>query len=251
MDHVEIDTGPSAADRIHEQLAIFFRWYAHRDDEFVSPLVRTLKRHRNGDGARPMTDDELRRFWLACQRADIAGAAGRFCLLTATRRTEATAAMWHELGEAGLWTIPSARYKTKKDHVVPLSEQAVAVLVDLERASPYLFGKTENAPDPWTLWRMVIDAGGPDAEGLSWHSLRKTARTLMSRAGVRSEHAERALGHVQGAVERAYDKHSYLPEKLAAFEALAAEIDRVVEGLQASNVVPLRRSAGREGPVGT
>ena len=140
-----------------------------------------------------------------------------------------------------MWTIPSARYKTKKDHVVPLSEAAQAVVRGLDQVSPYLFGKTETVPDPWTLWGMIIDAGAPDAEGLSWHSLRKTARTLMSRAGVRSDHAERALGHVQGAVERAYDKHSYLPEKRAAFEALAAEIDRVVESRQASNVIRLAR----------
>ena len=74
-----------------------------------------------------------------------------------------------------------------------------------------------------------MHVGGPSGDGLSWHSLRKTARTLMSRAGVRSDHAERALGHVQGAVERAYDKHEYLVEKRAAFEALAREIERVID----------------------
>ena len=243
MDRVGQDAGSSVADRIHEQLAIFFRWYAERDDDFTSPLVRTMKRHRAGSGARPMTDDELRQFWLACRDSGVAGAAGRLCLLTATRRNETTAAVWPEIAEDGVWTIPSARYKTKKDHVVPLSEAAQAVVAELTQMSPCLFSTTETVPDPWTLWQAIIKAGGPSGPGLSWHSLRKTARTLMSRAGVRSEHSERALGHVQGAVERAYDKHSYLPEKWAAFEALAAEIDRVVKGRQASNVVPLARSA--------
>lgn len=42
MDRVESAAGPSVADRIHEQLAIFFRWYAQRDDDFISPLVRSL-----------------------------------------------------------------------------------------------------------------------------------------------------------------------------------------------------------------
>jgi len=243
MDRVEQSAGPSVADRIHEQLAIFFRWYAERDDEFTSPLVRTMKRHRTGNGARPMTDDELRQFWRACGDAGVAGAAGRLCLLTATRRNETTSAVWPEITDTGIWTIPSARYKTKRDHVVPLSEAAQAVVAELERASPYLFGRTESAPDPWTLWRTMIDAGAPKAEGLSWHSLRKTARTLMSRTGVRPDHAERVLGHVQGAVERAYDKHSYLREKRAALAALAAEIERIVEGRPASNVIPMARAS--------
>ena len=65
----------------------------------------------------------------------------------------------------------------------------------------------------------------------------------MSRAGVRSEHAECVLGHVQGAVERAYDKHDYLAEKRAALDTLAAEIVRVIEGRQTDNVIPLARSA--------
>ena len=80
-------------------------------------------------------------------------------------------------------------------------------------------------------------------EGLSWHSLRKTARTLMSRSGVRSEYAERALGHVQGAVERAYDKHEYLIEKRTALAALAMEVDRVVDEVEHATVVKLNFAA--------
>src|SRR5262249_5259535 len=43
MDQVERTAGPSVADRIYEQLALFFRWYAQRDDDFTSPLIRTTK----------------------------------------------------------------------------------------------------------------------------------------------------------------------------------------------------------------
>lgn len=228
MDRVEVEAGASVADRIHAQLALFFRWHAERDDEFISPLVPVRTRHRKGDGARPMTDEELRQFWHACGRAGLSGAAGRLCLLTATRRTETTAARWQEFSEDGVWTIASLRYKTRRKHVVPLSRHAESVVSTLERSSPYLFSLTRNAPDPWTIWRAIVDAGGPDTEAVSWHSLRKTARTLMSRAGVPADHAERALGHVQGVVERAYDKYEYIKEKHAAFEALAAEVDRIV-----------------------
>ncbi len=243
MDRVEAIAGPSVADRVHEQLSLFFKWYAGRDDDFTTPLVRTLKRHRRGAGARPYTDDELRQFWSSCDKAGLAGAAARLCLLTATRRNETTHARWTDLSGDGIWTIPSERYKTKLEHVIPLSAAAREVLSSVPRLSPYIFSATGCAPDNWTLWTAVVEAGGPSEKGLSWHSLRKTARTLMSRAGVRSDHAERALGHVQGAVERAYDKHSYLPEKRAAFESLAVEIARVLKDKPTGTVIAMRRAA--------
>ncbi len=237
LDRLESEAGTSVADRIHEQLAIFFRWVAERDDEFVSPLIQATKRHRRGPGARPLTDDEIRQFWEACGRSGPAGAAGRFCLLTAVRRTEATAATWDEFHEAGHWRIPASRYKTKKEHVLPMSQAAAALVDGLERRSRFLFGATGSPPDCWGLWKAIEQAGGPKGDGISWHSLRKTARTIMSRAGVRAEHAERVLGHVQGAIESAYDKHTYLPEKRGALECLAAEVARIVEGHHSPNVI--------------
>jgi integrase len=242
MDDVEKSAGSSAADDVYEQLSIFFEWYAARDEEFTSPLIKTMKRHQKGPGARAMTDDELRQFWAACERAGIAGKAGQFCLLTATRRNEAVGLRWAEMSGNGIWMIPMGRYKTGRDHAVPLSKAAQSILNGISKASPFVFGQGERTPAGWRFWQVITDEGGPNLSGLSWHSLRKTARTLMSRAGVRADHAERALGHVQGAVERAYDKHEYLDEKRAAFEALAAEIDRIVEGQHASNVVSLVRT---------
>ena len=53
------------------------------------------------------------------------------------------------------------------------------------------------------------------------HDLRRTSRTLMARAGVSREHAERVLGHVIGGVEGIYDQHRYDAEKTKALKALA------------------------------
>jgi hypothetical protein len=49
----------------------------------------------------------------------------------------------------------------------------------------------------------------------------------MSRAGVDKDHAERCLGHVIGGVRGIYDRHAYVEEKRAAFEALAREIGKI------------------------
>jgi hypothetical protein len=62
---------------------------------------------------------------------------------------------------------------------------------------------------------------------------------LLSRAGIGSDHAERCLGHVIGGVRGVYDRHEYLDEKRMAFEALAAQIDRIIN--PRDNVVGITR----------
>ena len=60
----------------------------------------------------------------------------------------------------------------------------------------------------------------------------------MARAGVRSDIAERTLGHVIAGVEGVYDRHGYLEEKGEALAALAALVERILQG-EAGNVVQL------------
>jgi integrase len=81
------------------------------------------------------------------------------------------------------------------------------------------------------------------ASGVSnWtlHDLRRTARSLMSRAGVPSEHAERCLGHVIGGVEGVYDRHKYIAEMAIAYEKLAVLISQIVD--PKPNIVAMVRS---------
>ena len=73
------------------------------------------------------------------------------------------------------------------------------------------------------------------------HDLRRTARTLMSRAGVPSDHAERVLGHALPQIRGVYDKYGYLPEKREALEKLAALLDSIINPPPA-NVVALRKA---------
>ena len=72
------------------------------------------------------------------------------------------------------------------------------------------------------------------------HDMRRTARSLMSRAKVPTDHAERALGHVIGGVRETYDRHEYLDEKRQAFDALAGLVALILDP-PAENVVRLNR----------
>jgi integrase len=123
---------------------------------------------------------------------------------------------WTEVAD-GVWTLPAARNKTGVDLVRPLSRAAREIIEALPKGGAFVF--TTNG----TL-----------------HDLRRTARSLMSRAGVPTDHAERCLGHVIGGVRGVYDRHEYHREKAEAYEALAGIIERIVSGTQA-DVVPIRR----------
>jgi integrase len=72
----------------------------------------------------------------------------------------------------------------------------------------------------WAYWKPEVD----------WtaHDLRRTARSLMSRAGVRPDIAERVLGHAMGGVEGIYDRHSYVMEKAQALTALAGLLANIL-----------------------
>ena len=71
------------------------------------------------------------------------------------------------------------------------------------------------------------------------HDLRRTARSLMSRAGVQSDIAERVLGHAQQGVKGVYDRHDYADEKAHALRKLAGLIELILRGT-ADNVVKMR-----------
>jgi integrase len=243
LDHIEDERGARMAD---EALAVVRRimdWHAKRDDEFCSPIVRGMARANKKERARTriLSDDELRAVWAAADAmSGTFGALVKFILFTATRRNEAAHLRRSELDGAD-WLIPAARYKGKHDHLIPLSAAAQAIVENVPKinGSDFVFTTTGKHPatDFATKKREFDKLCG--VTGWRLHDLRRTARSLMSRAGVNADHAERALGHVIGGVRGVYDRHEFYNEKKHAFEALAVQVDRIVD--PASNIAILRR----------
>jgi integrase len=224
---------PVRADRVLSAISGLLNWYADQSDDFVSPLARTKRYVKAKDIARDrvLSDDELRQLWTtATSHGGPYGAFLRFVLLTCTRRAEAGDIRRSELQGDDIWIIPGARYKTKLDTLIPLSRAAR----DITAAQPKLgdgdFVFTATGARGLTGF-AEYKARFDKASGLTnWrlHDLRRTARTLLSRAGISADIAERCLGHVIGGVRGTYDRHGFEQEKRQAFEALAAQIDRIV-----------------------
>lgn len=228
LDDIEDQRGAVMADQALRLLGRIFNWHAARSDEFRSPIVRGMARSKPEDRERDrvLSDDELRAIWKAAENlAPPWGQYLRFLLLTACRRSEASAMTWSELSN-GNWTIPAARYKTNTEVTLPLSKAAVKVLSEIPRIQGCEYVFTTNGRQPISafstlkLW-LDLACGVKD-----WriHDLRRTARSLLSRAGVNPDVAERCLGHRMGGIRGVYDRHRYLDEMRAAFEALSAQI---------------------------
>lgn len=244
LDKIEDENGTKMADLTLAYLRKIFNWHASRSDDFLSPVVRSMNRYnaKEHEGKRVLTDDELRRIWLATEAPEPFNLLVRFLLLTSARRNEARKAKWDEIVD-GNWLLPASRNKVKVDFTRPLSGAARRVLETAPRINGSDLIFTNDGVRPAALpHRTMRLKQATETNGWRLHDLRRTARTLLARAGVNSDIAERCLGHTIGGVRAVYDKHQYAAEMAGAYEALASLIGRIVN--PTDTVVAMRRKAG-------
>jgi integrase len=221
-------------------------------------MARTKSKERARE--RILSDDEIRLIWR--QLSGTFGAFVKVLLLTGQRRSEVATMRRSEIDKDGVWIIPPEKYKTKRAQVVPLSKMVREIIEERSNDHDYVFStRKETAFSAWGNAKKALDeaiAAARAAEAARerckldpmppWtlHDLRRTAKTLMVRVGVRPDISERVLGHAIAGVEGVYDRHSYLDEKREALERLAAIVERILSPALA-DVVPLdeRRQRGR------
>ncbi len=154
-----------------------------------------------------------------------AARALEFLILTAARTSEVIGAKWGEFNLAErLWTVPGERMKSGKEHRVPLSDAALAILGPPGEPDQYVFpgGKAGSPLSNMALLMTLRRMGHAD---LTAHGFRSTFRDWAAeRTAFPSEVAEMALAHVVGdKVEAAYrrgdlfDKRRQLADAWARF----------------------------------
>ena len=246
LEQIGDQCGPRMAGYAGSVLKIVFHWLERQSDDFRSPMIRGMTPSGSVARERVLNDRELQVFWrVASAWRHPFARMTQFILLTAARRNEAAEMVRSEL-DGDVWTIPGSRYKTKTAHSIPLSRSTRDVLAacPIIGTAGYLFTLGGRQPISCNTTKRRLDAlmRAELAELERWtiHDLRRTSRTLMSRAGVSADIAERCLGHAIPGVRGIYDRHRFEDEKRAAFEALAAQIERIVN--PQPNVVALDRS---------
>jgi integrase len=243
LDKIEDRNGARMADVCLATLRRILHWHETRTDDFRSPIIRGMGSRQNTvehRRTRVLDDSEICKLWATANGSPFS-ALIRFLLLTGARRNEAAQMRWAEVDANGIWVLPSARSKTKTEIVRPLSKAAQAVLAELPRIGDYPF--TSNAITPIASFSGPKAALDARSRVVGWrlHDLRRTARSLLSRAGVNSDVAEKCLGHSRGDIIERYDQHKYIDEMQRAFKALAVLVARIINPPEAGAVIPLRR----------
>ncbi len=190
--------------------------------------------------------------FMAALRAQGGGASAalQFIILTAARQQEALGATWAEIDlEAKLWTVPANRMKGGREHIVPLSDAAVAILASLYRedGNPYVFvGAKAGANLSNHLPRKLLkQIGGAD---VTMHGFRSSFRDWCGdHTEFPREVAEAALAHAVGdATEQAYRRGTALEKRRALMQAWAAYCSSTPD--ETGRVVPFK-AAGKEAAV--
>jgi integrase len=234
LDAVEDNAGPVAADKVLAHLSGLFNWYVARHDDYVSPVVKGMRRSKPSERAREriLSDDELRAVWKAAESSGTYGALVRLFLLTGQRLDKVASMKWDDVID-GVWTIPAEAREKGNGRELVLPEQALAIINDQPRLADNDFvfpGRGDGHFSGFSKGKKRLAAKLPP-ETPSWQpnrDSRRTARLLMSRAGVRNDIAERVLGHAIKGVEKVYDRHDYAAEKAHALKALAGLIEAIL-----------------------
>jgi integrase len=214
---------------------------------------------------RVLDDDELYAFWRATRRLGYPyGPLFRMLALTGQRKSEVAEARWLEFDlTRKLWTIPAERMKADAAHVVPLTDDVIAILHALPRfkkgdhvfsttfgVKPINgFSKAKERLDRRMLrsWRALArtrgeDRGKEQIEPFVIHDIRRTMRTGLSVLPVPDLVRELVIAHTKPGLHKVYDQFAYVVEKRHALEQWAARLRSIV-GLAPTNVVTLQTTA--------
>jgi integrase len=205
-------------------------------------MARTKPADRKGK--RILDDDEIRAVWKAADDGGTFGALVKVLLLTGQRREKVVTMEWDDIRD-GVWTIASESREKANAGVLGLPGMALAVIKAQPHIenNPYVFaaGVGKGPFNSFSQRKAELDEKLTDMPRWVLHDLRRTARSLMSRAGVRPDIAERVLGHAILGVEGVYDRHTYADEKSDALNRLAALVGTTLNPPDNANVVPMRR----------
>jgi integrase len=194
------------------------------------------------------SDSDLRTIWQALDPDMQYGTIVKLLLLTGSRRDEIGSLRWSEVDlDAAMITLPAERTKNKREHLIPLSAPALALLAAQPRRTgadgtprDHVFGNGGAGYGfrDWSGGKSKLDAQithvGQEVAPWVLHDFRRALSTaLHDRFNVAPHVVEVLLGHVGGhkaGVAGIYNKALYLPERRCALERWGAHLMELIEG---------------------
>jgi integrase len=229
LGQIETASGAIARNRLRSSLSAFYAWTIQEGLTEINPVSGTGMADEGGSRDRVLTQDELRKFWHALGDDHFSDIV-RLLLLTGQRRNEIGALEWGEVDfKRGMIVLSPDRTKNSRQHELPMSRQALAILERQPRrnSSDYLFG--ERAFNNWGRCKQEVDQRVGIA---AWrlHDLRRTCATGMAELGVQPHIIEAVLNHVSGhkaGVAGIYNRARYEGEMRDALQRWADYVDKI------------------------
>ena len=172
----------------------------------------------------------------------------KLCAYLFQRPGELRAMEWAEINfETSVWEIPAERMKKRKDHIVPLSRQALAILEELRPLTgrfKYVFPAKTDITKPMNKNTLphAIHIMGFDNDTMTAHGFRALASTRLYEMGFHSDLIEKQLAHSVGnAVRRAYDRSQHIEQRTTMMQQWADYLDSLRDGAQ---VIPFKTKVG-------
>lgn len=234
--------------------AVFSRAVAlgYRDVNPAGELHNHLKPRKKGQQT-ALAAEELPAFLhaLDAYNGDAATRLGlRLLILTLARTSEVREAKWPEFDrEQGVWTVPAERMKNRREHRVPLSQQALATLEELHKVTGHsqwlMPGRLEDKPASQNTMIFAVYRMGFHKR-TTVHGFRALASTILNEAVTEvdgKKHrmwsvdaVERALAHTeQNKVKGAYDRGDRFEERTRLLQRWADYLDRVADANRGSS----------------
>ncbi|WP_029603366.1 tyrosine-type recombinase/integrase [Kozakia baliensis] len=223
------------------------KWASKRHDldrsvalELETPEGADRKRERE------LTDGEVKAIWNALDAIPAISPAFRWLFWTVCRKSEMTGMTWGEIDlVSGIWSLPAARSKNGRTHVVPLPQQALDVLDGLRgdhSANALVFpnragGELDNMD---RLTKRIQTAS--KTSGWHRHDIRRTGATMLGNMRCPREIQRLVLNHTDQSVTGRYDISERLEERREWLQRLADRLDAITGG----NVVTLQTGRQKE-----
>jgi integrase len=244
-----VDRGaPVGANRTFAQLRKMCSWAVSRGILTVSPCDGVEAPSPEIERDRVLTPDELSLVWRAAEAIPTPyRQIVHMLVLTGARRDEVAGIEWGELDLAGeTWTLPVARSKNRREHVVPLSCAALDVLRPITPVakSPYVFGGGKAAPANFAKAKQRLDVEvaklneSEPIEHWTLHDIRRTVATELAGLKFAPHVVEAVLNHKSGTIKgvaAVYNRYSYAAEKRDALDTWARRLDQILKGATESN----------------
>jgi integrase len=227
LDSIVERGAPSTARRAHADLRRFFNWAVTKEYIKQSPCTNLPAPSEHRDRDRVLTDQELKQVWAAAVSSGYQfGYIVQLLVLTGQRREEVSSMRWEDIDfDEKVWSLPKSMNKSARNHDVPLTESALAILRQVPAtSSKYVFpaqGKSTRHFSGYSKSKKRLDQLCGVSEW-TLHDLRRTAATGMAKNKVPPHVVEKVLNHKDGTfkgVAGIYNRFGYLDEMREALEA--------------------------------